>query len=190
MGFLVVAAYGLTGLALADWRWLIVPLIVYVTFGILYYRDKPEVWEKAPVVPLLIMGASGLLCALLNRFIPEINLYYSYTLAWGVQLVSIGVLRNAGLEKKRIWLGPISVALRGWLILFFPFALVQQMEAIAVLSSCGAVAILLIAALVIEYSVKHCTGLFNRWLLQAVVAFGAAITGLFVQSAIFQYPMV
>lgn len=181
------------GWLLAGWQWAVMPLVVYLSYSVLFVRDDIQTWENRPHFPLLVLGLSGLVFAVVQYFILSLNLYYSYTLSWAVALVGIGMVRVESSGIRRVIIDAVTVSLRGWLVLFFPFVLLQKMEAEVILAACAAIILVYLAVILCGitrlYAGKTGDGRF-QWIYIALIAMGISASGLVIQSQIIKYLMI
>lgn len=167
--------------AIAGWRWLVPPAIVFVAYTWL----SPPTAENSRRVhaPYAILSVCGPGLAWLAAFnwSGRADLYYPYTLAFASQLALIGIARIAFERPQRPLPAIVLLCVaRGSLLLLPPFVLLTGGTMRALLLAVAGVGGVLSAAVAfaaLEPDVRHCRLDGPRWLRQA----GCAALGSLVE---------
>ena len=192
-GIAIVGLHMFLAWLLVDWRWAIVPLLVFITYAILFVREDQQEWENNPVLPYLIMGVPGAAFVILEYLIPDIGLYYSYSLTWVVALVGIGLVRTVRPVISKLLIDSVMISLRGWLVIFIPFVLLQEMSPAAMFQACSASVMVYLASVMIGLAEMRSANLARgmvRWWVIAIVSAGLGASGLFVKAQVDAYLMI
>lgn len=162
--------------AIGDWRWLIAPATLFVTYplfapGKLLGEDRTH-----NVLSVLSVASAGLLWVFLAQAKRGPTLLFPYTLGYAIHLVllgwTLGVIRKPGWQAWKS--GPLMV-IEGWLLLFLPFLFLERhitrtsmLESLAALPMCG-VAFAIFCAIESRTEGLYSVGAM-RWLRQAAIA--------------------
>lgn len=118
VGFLVWSVGG--------WRWIVPPLVYFLTYTPLWprkslLRDKPH-----NVTTIMAVVSAGLLWLLLAVRFNAPELYYPYTLAFACHLMFMGITwHRIAKPRTAAWLTLAVSAVAGWAVMFAPFALLS-----------------------------------------------------------------
>jgi phytol kinase len=162
--------------AIGDWRWLIAPATLFVTYTL--FSPKKLSWEDRThnVLSVVSVSSTGLVWLFLAQAKRGPALLLPYTLGYAIHLSLLGwtfrVIRD---PRRQAWkFGPLIVV-ESWLLLFVPYLLLQReawrtsvWESLAVLPICG------LAFAIFCVTEPRTEGLYSvgamRWLRQAAIA--------------------
>jgi phytol kinase len=114
---------------LGGWRWLIFPVIVFLTYPLLAPRtgdSRRRVHTSSSVISISSVGV-GLLFLANALHWPHLDLLYVYVISFAVQLSLIGIVRSRQYQGR--FSGGflvITSALKSWLILFSAYTLIDR----------------------------------------------------------------
>jgi phytol kinase len=185
------ALVGYIAWALGDWRWLLPPLTVFLSYTLLWPKsdrerrlaDGPHNAHNAHAVASV--AAVGLLWLFTGRLSGRTELFFfPYTLSFAVHLALIGVGRVCRRYPK---MSPLAVlttsALAGWALLFLPFVAVQQFHPSALLCALAAVPVVAAACAAFYRTqpvIHDCPADIPRWLRQGAYAAASSLLGFLV----------
>ncbi len=167
--------------SVGGWRWLMAPLILFISYPLLIawikqrevpltlaeqqvlswvpvtsdHEDRQE-WERVHnIYAVLSVTAAGLVWLFLFGTLNQPDFLYPYTLAFAANLAVIGI---AGLSPVEYWkptslLLTLTYVLKGWLLLFAPFVVLEGISQFSVF--CSLIALAGIALPAIAYYVTQ-----------------------------------
>lgn len=178
---------GYVSWSVGGWRWLVPPLVVFLSYAALFPRPEQIAERPHDLVAIFSVTSAGLLWLAL-RFILSDNLaYYAYTLSFAANLCFIGVTWFAVARPGVSSVIAISAAaLIAWIALFVPFLFIRAANANAAQDAVAALAILAAAAFVYSAIVRPGARVSRRhvWERQVVIAFAASLVAALVAKPI------
>lgn len=179
-GLLAAALVGYLAWALGDWRWLIFPLALFLTYTLLSPRTPLNTRRIHNVHAVLSVSAAGLIWLFLARTLNRPELLLPYAIAFAANLAIIGLARLRHDYPQR---SPTAILLlcivKGWLILFIPFMLIADASPSPLACSLTALAGVAAGAMLfhaIQPKLDNCATDTPRWLRQTgSSALGSAI---------------
>lgn len=181
-GLLAAALVGYLAWALGDWRWLIFPLALFLTYTLLSPRTPFNSRRIHNVHAVMSVSAAGLVWLFLARTLNRPELLLPYAIAFAANLAIIGVarLRHDYPGRSPAAILVICIA-KGWLILFVPFALIADAPPPLLVCCLTALAGVAAGALLfsaIQPGMDDCATDTPRWLRQAGAAALGSVVGL------------
>ncbi|MEX1021231.1 MAG: hypothetical protein WDZ49_16340 [Litorilinea sp.] len=177
---LVTVIYGYLCWNLADWRWIVPPLVLLTSYNFLSPPDVAPSERPYTVQVVLSVGAAGLFWLMLVNITQIGGLFYPFMLTFAAQLAMIGSSRHlrAAKELGRMRLLARSVLL-SWILLFVPYLLLRAAPRVLWLD--GLAALLAIAIGVAAFTLSQGEDGYRnspqRWLLQTLSAGLASVLG-------------
>lgn len=180
---LVTVIYGYLCWNLADWRWVIPPLILLLSYNFLSPPDVAPSERPYTVQVVLSVGAAGLFWLMLANITRISGFYYPFVLTFAAQLAMIGSSRHLRAARE---LGLVRLVTRSvlvaWVLLFIPFAAVTALTASTRVIWLDALAGLLAiaigaAAFILSQGEDGYRNSPQRWLLQTLSAGLASVLG-------------
>jgi phytol kinase len=179
-GLLAASLVGYLAWALGDWRWLVFPLMLFLTYTLLSPRTPLNSRRIHNVHAVLSVSAAGLIWLFLSRTLNRPEFLLPYAIAFAANLAIIGLVRLRHDYPQRSPTAILVVCIaKGWLILFIPFALIADPSPSPLIGALTASAGVAAAALLfhaIQPGLEDCATDTPRWLRQAgSAALGSAI---------------
>lgn len=181
-GVLGAALVGYLAWALGDWRWVVFPLVLFVSYTLLSPRTPFNSRRIHNVHAVMSVSAASLVWLFLARALDRHELLVPYATAFAANLAIIGLARLRHDFPQR---SPGSVlaicVLKGWLILFIPFVVIEQLSPSSLWCALAALAGVALAAglfQVIQPGMDDCATDVPRWLRQAGSAALGSVFGL------------
>jgi phytol kinase len=179
-GLLAASLVGYLAWALGDWRWLIFPLALFLTYTLLSPRTPFNTRRVHNVHAVLSVSAAGLIWLFLARTLGRQELLLPYAIAFAANLAIIGIARLRHDYPQR---SPVAILIlcivKGWLILFIPFALIADLLPSPLVCALTALAGVAAAALLFHLfqpGLHDCATDTARWLRQTgSSALGSAV---------------
>jgi phytol kinase len=171
-----VVLVGYVSWALGGWRWLLAPLILFVSYSLLSPRNAINSRRVHTIHAVIAVSAGGLLWLFLYRILDRPELFYPFTLAFACELAIIGV--------ARIGFDPALLALcilQGWGLVFLPYLVLEWAQPLClrcVLGALPAVALAACAFYALQPQVRNCPTNTPRWLRQAASGALGSVAGL------------
>jgi phytol kinase len=124
------ALYGYLSWSLGGWRWLLAPVLLFVSYPLLWPRLAQDARRSHTIHVVLSVGSAGLFWLFLSLTFRRPELLYLYNLAFAAHLAMIGLarLRYSFPRTAGAWL-IVTCVVKGWLLLFVPFVLLDGMKA-------------------------------------------------------------
>ena len=182
-GALLGAAFvGYLFWAVGGWTWLVPPVVLFVTYTMLSPRTEWNIMRVHNVHAMFSVTSAGLLWAFMGKALHNPQFYYPYSLGFAAHLSMIGIARL----RKDFPAMPVpalmaSCVLKGWLIVFLPYYLIEGMTMVAALRALAGAGITALAALLFYYvqpGMEDCPIDRARWLRQASVGALTSALGL------------
>ncbi len=169
--------------ALGGWRWLVPPLIVFVTYTLLSPRTIYNSKKIHNIHAVVCVASAGLLWLFVARVLDRLEgLLYPFTLAFAAHLAIIGIAR---LRRDYPQLGTTSLLtvciLQAWVLLFLPYLVVEGFAGHAPWMVLGALPAIAVAACLFYWmqpELHDCPVDTARWVRQAGVAGMGSLLGL------------
>lgn len=181
-GLLAAALVGYLAWALGDWRWLIFPLALFLTYTLLSPRTPSNSQRVHNVHAVLSVSAAGLIWLFLARTLNRPEFLLPYAIAFAANLAIIGLARLRHDYPHRSPRGILAVCIvKAWLIVFVPFALIAEASPSPLVCALAALAGVAAAALlfhVTQPGLEDCATDTPRWLRQASSAALGSTFGL------------
>lgn len=164
------------------WTWLVPPLVVFLSYTLLYPRARQLRERPHDIVTVFAVASSGLVWLLAASVERDERLYYPYTVAFAANLCFIGItwFRNErpALERAAAVGGSGVIA---WALLFVPYLLI--LRDVRAQSAAVLLALLWIAASGVAYwqlvpHHPHEAAVPHPWLRQATIGFVASAFAL------------
>jgi phytol kinase len=179
-GLLAAALVGYLAWALGDWRWLIFPLALFLSYTLLSPRTPLNSRRVHNVHAVLSVSAAGLIWLFLARTLNQPKLLLPYAIAFAANLAIIGIARLRHDYPQRSSTAILALCIvKGWLILFVPFALIADASPSPLVCMLTALAGVAAAALLfhaIQPGLEDCATDTPRWLRQTgSSALGSAV---------------
>jgi phytol kinase len=157
--------------ALGDWRWLLVPLIVFVAYKVLGPRVLPQDEPHHNIHAVICVCAAGLIWLFSYSLLERHEFYYLFTLAFAAQMAMIAVVQLGCAYPQLSGPALLSVCvLKGWALLFVPWVLIEWSSPRCLLCALWAVPGIALAAIgfyLTQPQVRNCPADTPRWLRQA-----------------------
>jgi phytol kinase len=181
-GLLAASLVGYLAWALGDWRWLIFPLALFVSYTLLSPRTPFNSRRVHNVHAVLSVSAAGLIWLFLARTLDRPELLLPYAIAFASNLAIIGIARLRHDYPRRSPAAILALCiLKGWLILFIPFILIADGSPSPFVCALTALAGVATAALLfhlIQPGLEDCATDTPRWLRQTGFSALGSILGL------------
>jgi phytol kinase len=181
-GLLAAALVGYLAWALGDWRWLVFPLALFLTYTLLSPRTPVNSRRIHNVHAVMSVSAAGLIWLFLARTLNRPEFLLPYAIAFAANLAIIGLARLRHDYPRRSPTAILAVCIaKGWLILFVPFALIADASPTTLMCALTALAGVAAAALLfhtIQPGLEDCATDTPRWLRQAGSAALGSTLGL------------
>ncbi|MBV9612529.1 MAG: hypothetical protein JO091_08655 [Acidobacteriaceae bacterium] len=103
---------------MADWRWVLMPVIVFVAHPFLAPNSRFDQYRVHDVHTIFSIFAAGLVWVLATYFLHR-DFFYPFTLAFATHLAIIGTVRQ-GLRSPEDS-KPLLYSALGWVLIFAPF---------------------------------------------------------------------
>src|SRR5262245_47863763 len=185
-GSAVLGAFlvGYISWALGGWRWLLAPLILFLSYTLLSPRTATNSRRIHNIHAVVCVSSAGLLWLFLYRILGndklEERFLYLFTLSFAAHLAIIGIAR-LGYDYPK--LSPPALLticiLQGWLLLFLPYLVLEWFRPLQMRCALCALPGVALAALgfyLTQPQVHDCPLDTPRWLRQAAHAgLGSAI---------------
>jgi phytol kinase len=176
-GLLAASLVGYLAWALGGWRWLIFPLVLFLTYTLLSPRTPFNSRRIHNVHAVMSVSAAGLIWLFLARTLNRPEFLLPYAIAFAANLAIIGLARLRSDFPQRSPAGVLAVCVvRAWLILFALFVLLADHSPSLAACALAAFAGVAAAALLFQMTqpgLDNCATDTPRWLRQA----GAAALG-------------
>lgn len=177
-----ISLWGYVVWALADWRWVVPPFLVILTYTAIT-RQTPYDHIRAFNFPVALANiAAGLLWLLLYRVSGQADYFYPFAAAFAANLAIIALVRHRHAAPESRWLWPVLVSTgKGVLLLVVSILLVDgfALSAAANLVICStAVLLAVVAFTLIQPSIEAYPVGTARWLRQAIVTAGGSTIAL------------
>ena len=174
--------------AIAGWRWLIPPAILFLG----YAWFSPHIVEDRQrfhgVAAVLAVWVAALAWLTLSRTRGDATLVYPFTLVFASHMAIFGLSRLAHADRRRTLPTLLLIAVsRAWLLLFAPFLIVQGVTGSSLTLSLAAVACIYVAAAVFtrtEPDIRNTSLTPSRWVRQALSAGLGSAAGWLVLAAL------
>jgi phytol kinase len=168
--------------ALGGWRWLLAPLILFLSYTLFSRRRLPTDGPGHNVHAVVCVASAGLIWLFLAKAFDLPELIFPYTLAFAAHLAIIAVsrLRARYLKMPVPALLGLCIA-KGWLFLFVPYLLAEGFTERAVKETViglAGVAVAAVAFYTTQPGMDDCPADTPRWLRQATDAALGSMVGL------------
>jgi phytol kinase len=178
------ALIGYLSWTLADWRWFVIPLIVFISHLRLssgLSSPKPEA-RPYNIYAVLSVASGGMLWLFLFQGLARAELFYPFTLAFAAQLaiLVLATLKQSQSPRPPLMLLSLSI-MQGWLFLFGPFILIAGPTPLIIIYSLVAlpgVGLAVLAFYYLQPASSHYPADSGRWLRQASCALLGSLIGL------------
>lgn len=173
------AWFGYLTWILADWRWFIPPVILFLAYCLLcpwtaQYRER-----RHDMRAVLSIGSTGILWLLMGKIMGEPLCFYPYSLAFAAHLAIIDIatpethpqLPNGGFIGRSV--------VKGWGLIFVPFLWIEGWEGEAIAYAGEGLVTLGLIALAFATLQANYRDLDETWMWigrSAIVALGSAIS--------------
>jgi phytol kinase len=170
--------------ALGGWRWLLAPVILFLSYTLFSRRRLPTDGPGHNVHAVICVASAGLSWLFIAKTFSLPKLIFPYTLAFAAHLAIIAVSRLKARCPKlpgAILLG-LCIA-QGWLFLFVPYLLAEGFTASTLLETCIGLVGVTVAAVAFYWTqpgMDDCPADTPRWLRQATDAALGSMVGVVV----------
>lgn len=177
-----VALWGYVVWALADWRWVVPPFLVILTYTAIT-KHTPHDHIRAFNFPVALANiVAGLLWLLLYRASGQAEYFYPFAAAFAANMGVIALVRHKHAEPQSRWMVAMLVSIgKGVLVLIPSILLVDGVTLLAVVNFlvCTAAVVLAVAIFAaIQPSLETYPVGTARWLRQAMVTSGTSAVAL------------
>jgi len=187
-GSAVLGAFlvGYISWALGGWRWLLAPLILFLSYTLLSPRTEVNSRRIHNIHAVVCVSSAGLLWLFAYRILGdpalEERFLYLFTLSFAAHLAIIGIAR-LGYDYPRLSAPSLLVlcVLQGWLLLFLPYLVLEWFRPLQMRCTFCALPGVALAALgfyATQPQVHNCPLDTPRWLRQAANAGLGSTVGL------------
>jgi phytol kinase len=183
VGSAVLGAFlaGYIAWALGGWRWLLAPLLLFISYTFLSPRTELNTRRIHNVHAVVSVTAAGLIWLFLAKIFDLPELLFPYTLAFAAHLAIIGIARLRFDYPKLSSLVLLSVCVgQAWVILFVPYLFTEGLNENALkcsLLSLPAIAVAATAFYYLQPGIEDCPTDTERWLRQAAHAALGSVLG-------------
>lgn len=174
---------GYVSWSVGGWRWLMPPLVVFLSYAALFPRPDQIAARPHDLVAIFAVTSAGLLWLALRFVLPDNVTYYAYTLSFAANLCFVGVTWFA---VARPTVSPViaipAASLIAWGALFIPFLFIRGSAVNAAMDAVTALGIIAIAGaayMVIVRPGRH-VSYRHSWERQVMVALVASILAALV----------
>ena len=171
--------------ALGDVRWLLAPLLLFVSYTLLSPRTEVNSRRIHNVHAVVCVASAGLIWLFLYRILgshDEVKFRYLFTLSFAAHLAIIGIARlRYDYPRLPAWSLLLICVVQGWLLIFLPYVLVEHFGAMALrwtLFGLPAVAVAAVGFYWTQPHIDNCPADTPRWLRQAANAGLGSVLGL------------
>lgn len=173
---------GYVSWALGGWRWLLAPLILFVSYTLLSPRNAANSRRIHNIHAVVAVSAAGLIWLFLYRILDRPEFIYLFTLAFAGQLAIIAVAR-LGFDYPQLSCPALLglCILQGWALLFVPYLVLEWSSPPClrcVLCALPAVALAAGVFYCTQPQVRDCPTDTPRWLRQATGGALGSVVGL------------
>jgi phytol kinase len=173
--------------ALGGWRWLVPPMVLFISYPLLSRRNERNTARVHNIHAVLSVTSAGLLWLYLSKVLNNSIFYFPFTVAFAAHLAIVGATRircdYPALPVPAVLLRCIFV---GWLILFLPYYLLEertQRAAVQGIAALIAVTIAMLAFNHVQPRMEDCPTDGPRWLRQAAIVLLCSALALLVNFA-------
>jgi phytol kinase len=167
------ALVGYVTWALGGWRWLVPPTVLFIFYPLLSRRNERNSARVHNIHAVLSITSAGLLWLYLSKVLNNSIFYFPFTVAFAAHLAIVGATRircdYPALPVPTVLLRSIFV---GWLILFLPYYLLEELTQRAAVQGIAALIAVTIAMLAfnrVQPQMEDCPTDGARWLRQAAI---------------------
>lgn len=179
---LAATVYGYVAFTLADARWVVPPLLLYLSHPLLAPVEAGAPRRVVDAAAVTAVGATGLGWLLLSRWLVAPGLFLPYTLAFAAHLAMICAARACHAQPAGGHRRAIAIcALRGWAVSLAPFVAMAGGRTSALLAGVVALPGLLAATAFFARWERRLADRpvdAPRWWRQTAVALAASLLGL------------
>lgn len=176
---------GYVSWSVGGWRWLVPPLVVFLSYAVMFPRAEQLRTRPHDLVALVAVTSAGLSWLALRQLLPGEGAYYAYTLSFATNLCFIGITWFRVAPARLPIARAVAVAsLIAWVALFIPFILIGGRARALLVDVTAALAIIVVAALGYVVAVRPGRTAIHPhpWARQVLVALGASALGLLVDT--------
>jgi phytol kinase len=184
IGSAVLGAFlaGYIAWALGGWRWLLAPLLLFLSYTLLSPKTVMNTRRIHNIQAVVCVTSAGLIWLFLAKILNVPELLFPYTLSFAAHLAIIGIARLRFDYAKLSALALLSLCVgQGWLILFVPYLLTEGANENTLKCTFLALPAVAVAALAFYYlqpGIDDCPTDTARWLRQAAHAALGSVLGL------------
>ncbi len=177
-----VSLWGYVVWALADWRWVVPPFVLILTYTAVT-RKTSHNHVRAFNFPVALANiAGGLLWLLLYRASGQAEYFYPFATAFAANLAIIALVRHRHAEPEARWSVALTNSVAKGVLLLIPSILVVDGPApVAMLNLLAGTAGVVVATAVfaaLQPSIERYPVGTPRWLRQAIVSTGGSVIAL------------
>ncbi len=178
--------------ALAGWRWLVPPAVVFLGF-VWFSPRTPETSRRIhSVAAVLAVWAGALVWLALARALARPDLIYPFTIVFAGHLAIFGVSRLAhDYPERPVRTLAVPAIAKSWALVFVPFLLLEGVTpanvGLALLAG-GAIALAAAAFVTSEPGIRDTPRDLWRWVRQAASASAASALGWLAMAALERLP--
>lgn len=164
---------------LADWRWFLPPVILFLAYCLFCPWTRQYQERRHDMRAVLSIGSTGILWLLLNKITGEPLYFYAYTLAFAAHLaiIDIAVPQFHPQLPNEAFIG--RSVLKGWVLIFVPFLWIQGWELRAIAYAAEGLVTVGLIAIAFALLQRSCRELDETWMWigrSAIVGLGSAIS--------------
>jgi phytol kinase len=181
------ALIGYVTWALGGWKWLVPPMVFFISYPLLSRRTKRNTARVHDIHAVLSVTSAGLLWLCLSKVLHNPAFYFPFTVAFAAHLAIVGTTRircdHPALSVPVVVRRCILV---GWLILFLPYYVLEGLAQRAAVQGIAALIAVTIATLAFNHvqpRMEDCPTDEPRWLRQAGIVFACSVLALLVNFA-------
>jgi phytol kinase len=172
--------------ALGGERWVLAPLVLFVSYTLLSPRTEINSRRIHNIHAVVCVASAGLIWLFLYRILGDDALEgrfrYLFTLSFAAHLAIIGIARlRYDYPRLSAWSLLVICVVQAWLLIFLPYVLVEQFRPVVLRWSLFALPAVAVAALGFYWTQPHidnCPSDTPRWLRQAANAGLGSVLGL------------
>lgn len=183
-----VSLWGYVVWALADWRWVVPPLLLIVTYTVVT-RHTPHDHGRIfnfPVVLANIVG--GLLWLLLYRASGQTDYFYPFAATFAVDLAIIALVRYKYAEPESRWTTAVLISTGKGILLLAPSIVlvdgIAPAAAINIIVCTAAVLLAVVMFAAMQPSLETYPIGTARWLRQAIFTAGGSVVAFLLHTAL------
>jgi phytol kinase len=181
-GLLAASIVGYLAWALGDWRWLLFPLVLFLTYTLLSPRTPFNSRRIHNVHAVMSVSGAGLIWLFLARTLNRPELLFPYAITFAANFAIIGVARLRHDYPQRSPAAVVALCIvQGWLVAFALYLLIgdpMSSPAACAQAALGGVAAAAMVFSTTQPNLDDCATDTPRWIRQAGAAGLGSLLGL------------